>query len=170
MWWFPCILRHCCWKRTKTKQGKVREEELMISQFPSALAAIWPFGCLVKTAAVIGTVAALCIKAHHSHSLKTCYSVTECFYISPQAACTLSNWQNIREASLNKRPTLHISNTDAGKLTEMQNEYTHSCTCMLRSQIKGVHSSCIKLSPDLPGSLVVALSCFEPERQQVEIN
>ncbi len=37
-------------KKNKTKRDKVREEELMISQFSSILAAAWPFGSLVKTA------------------------------------------------------------------------------------------------------------------------
>lgn len=61
-------------------------------------------------------------KAHHSLSSET---KTHCFYISLQAAWALTNWRNIRKASLSRQPNLHISDTNAGQ-TDTRYKWIHS--------------------------------------------
>lgn len=59
-----------------------------------------------------------CTKARHS------LSSHHRFYISLQAAWVLTNWQNIRKASLSRQTNLHISDTDAGQ-TDKRYKWIH---------------------------------------------
>lgn len=109
-----------------------------------------------------------CTKARHS------LSSHHRFYISLQAARALTNWQNIRKASLSRQTNLHISDTDAVQTDERykwihKHMYTHAFIGVLKHvgdhESTHAHFSWIIFSPVLPGSRVVTFSCFEPEKQ-----